>query len=195
MADLEIRKQLRLKLRQKRRSLSAEQQTLAAEKLLKNIQHSDITKHHQHIALYLSNDGEINPEPVIDWLWQQGKLCYLPVLNDSGNHQLDFVAYQSVTTMVKNRFGINEPENKPAQRITPHQLDLVFMPLTGFDEQGQRMGMGGGYYDRTFAFVEKDKTPVLIGLAHECQKVVSVYTSDWDVPMQGVVTDQHCYFY
>ena len=188
------RADLRKQLRERRQRLGAEAQAQAGKQLLETIRKENIIDGSQHIALYLANDGEIDPAPLVQWLWRQGIQCYLPVLHPEAKNRLLFFAYDNSTPLKTNRFGIHEPViSEHAQPMAPEKLDLVFMPLTGFDEQGQRLGMGGGFYDRTFEFTSKSGKPRLIGLAHECQKVDDTLPSSWDIPMQGVVTDQRFY--
>ncbi len=96
--------------------------------------------------------------------------------------------------MVTNRFGIPEPQARhgahPARRLPAWALDLILLPLVGFDDDGQRMGMGGGFYDRTLAFTRRPgPRPHLIGLAHECQRVESLPVAPWDVPLDAIVSD------
>ena len=99
------------------------------------------------------------------------------------------------TKYIKNQFGISEPEFKHAVHIQSRFLSTVFMPLVAFDEKGNRMGMGGGFYDRTFQFktTSATNTPKLIGLAYECQKVESLPTEAWDIPMHGAATEDGFY--
>ncbi len=184
---------LRQMLRERRRSLALEQQEQARCALVDILTKLELFVACEHVALYLANDGEICPQRVAEWLWQQGKTCYLPVLDIEKPHFLKFVEYHSTTTLVKNRFGIPEPEPDNAKAISPDALDLVLMPLTGFDTQGERLGMGGGFYDRTFEFTRNAAKPLLIGLAHECQKVEQIPVAEWDVPLAGIATDQGYY--
>jgi 5-formyltetrahydrofolate cyclo-ligase len=184
---------LRNQLRSRRKALSEEQQALASKHLASVVCNLDAFYQSQHIALYLASDGEASPEQVVETVWNQGKLCYLPVLDPVDRHAMHFQRYDQDTELVVNRFGIAEPSFDQAACLAAKSLDLVLMPLTGFDEQGNRLGMGGGFYDRTFAFVEQGKKPVLIGLAHECQKVEKIPVADWDVPMKGVATDKAFY--
>ena len=194
MSECTTRKELRHTLRNRRKNLTENEQTSAAQKLLSIVQENHLINDSDRIAVYLANDGEINPKPLIQWLWQLGVHCYLPVLNPHKKGELLFLSYQPDTPMVKNRFNIDEPDIHQAESYAAGDLDVVFMPLTGFTERGERMGMGGGFYDRTFAFVREGAAkPALIGLAHECQKVPSTYASEWDVPMQAVITDKACY--
>jgi 5-formyltetrahydrofolate cyclo-ligase len=94
---------------------------------------------------------------------------------------------------VKNRFGIDEPLINHQLQTRPWRLSLVLMPLVGCDPQGNRLGMGGGFYDRTFAYrrLRKNWTgPCLLGLAHRCQKVAMLPSAAWDIPVDGIVSDE-----
>ena len=84
----------------------------------------------------------------------------------------------------------------PRERRYGRELDLILAPLVGFDTHGNRLGMGGGYYDRTFAYLKHRlhwQKPRLIGLAYELQRVADLANHAWDVPLQSVVTEQHIY--
>ena len=75
-------------------------------------------------------------------------------------------------------------------------MDLLFLPLVAFDTHGNRMGMGGGFYDRSLAFLQQKnglKKPVLAGLAHEIQKVEQLLTQNWDIPLDFVITEKQLY--
>lgn len=187
------RKELRQALRARRRALSSIEQAEAAQGLLDQLLKRVDYQGSQKIALYLASDGEINPEHVVRHAWEQGKQCFLPVLDPNDKTRMLFQAYRPDTPLIANRYNIPEPELNPAECIDPEALDLVLMPLTGFDDQGGRLGMGGGFYDRTFAFVKADSTPILLGLAHECQRVAKVPVAEWDVPVRGIVTGKRSY--
>ena len=108
--------------------------------------------------------------------------------------------YQPQTNLIKNRYGIEEPQaTRTADLIAPTQLDFVFMPLVGFDAKGRRLGMWGGFYDKTFEFkLKKSKlhptktNPSLIGWAHACQQVNALNPQPWDVPLDAIITEQGC---
>ncbi len=187
------RSDLRQKLRATRRALTPEQQDQAGRGLAEVMLRQPVLAESQHIALYLANDGEINPAFLISKLRELGKQCYLPVLTGDEGRELAFVAYQVETPLIKNKYNIPEPEYKEEFAIPPQDLDLVLMPLTGFDEKGQRLGMGGGFYDRTFEFIRAAEKPLLIGLAHECQKVLKIPAEHWDIPMSGIATNKNYY--
>lgn len=193
--QLEERKQLRQTLRHRRRSLSAKQHQRAAVQLLKRLKTQAFFRTAKHIAIYLPNDGEIETNPIIQWCWQHNKHVYLPVLHPLAHNRLWFVRYRPRTAMTKNKYGILEPKMPFRFIRDARRLDLVLMPLVGFDADGGRLGMGGGYYDRTFAFIKQHNVnrPKLIGLAHELQRVDTLPIAAWDVPVVGVATDEAIY--
>lgn len=184
-----LRKQIRQQVRKARQQLSAEAQNQAAEALVQQAQQFSGLLQAQHIALYLSNDGELDTTPLLQYLQQQGKNLYLPVLHPFTTGYLLFQRYDAKTPMHLNQFGISEPKPDVTAIMVPAQLDVILMPLVAFDAQGQRLGMGGGFYDRTLSTLPKtSQKPLLVGLAHQCQQVETVPTEPWDVPLPLVLT-------
>ena len=189
------RRQLRQTLRQKRRSLSFEEQRQASERLALNLlRHPDLHRA-RHIGIYLANDGEIDPSLYIDLARKKGIRFYLPILHPIYTGKLVFSPYFDGVQLTANRFGIPEPPFPRSRRKPAWALDAVLFPLVGFDETGGRLGMGGGFYDRTFAFsrIRPCMAPKLVGLAHDFQRVEQLPIEPWDVPLHGVVTDKRCY--
>ena len=187
----QTRQQFRQTIRQHRQQLSSQEQQQAAKQLMQQCQSLPEVATSQHIALYLANDGEIDTMPLITWLWQQGKHVYLPILHPFSEGHLLFLHFDTNTPMTKNKFRIQEPKLDQTKIKPVNQLDLVFTPLVGFDSHGHRLGMGGGYYDRTFArWFETGIGPTPIGLAHNCQHVAQLPTESWDVPLPKIVTPQ-----
>lgn len=183
------RQQLRSHIRSLRRSLSAEQQHQASLDLVKQLLPRPEVQQAQHIALYLTNDGELDTTPLIHALWQQGKTLYLPLLHPVVSGYLVFQLYTPDTSLKPNQFGIGEPQLNCSLLRPVSQLDLIFTPLVAFDAQGQRLGMGGGFYDRTLSQLHVEATkPRLIGLAHDCQQVESVPVEAWDIPLPAICT-------
>jgi 5-formyltetrahydrofolate cyclo-ligase len=142
-----------------------------------------------HVALYLANDGEVSTLPILKLALQQYKSCYIPVLAQS---YLQFVKINLRSSMAKNRFGILEPSDRQ-QTIAPEALDVVVLPLVAFDTNGNRLGMGAGFYDKTFAFRRHTLTPRLVGLAYDFQRVAKVPSTKLDVKLDEVVTQRHIY--
>ena len=189
------RAQLRTQLRRNRRSLSARQQQAAAEHLALNLLGHPDLRRARHIAAYLPNDGEIDPMTYVDIARQRGIQFYLPVLHPVHKGRLVFAPYDPDTPLFPNKFNIPEPPFTDGLSRPPWAMDAVLFPLVGFDEQGGRLGMGGGFYDRTFAFtrIRPRLAPKMIGLAHACQKVESLPVASWDIPLHGIVTDEKRY--
>jgi 5-formyltetrahydrofolate cyclo-ligase len=190
------RAQLRRHLRGQRRALSRHAQRQAAQGLFKQLTQHPLFRRARHIALYLPNDGEIDPRPLLRAAQQRGKATYLPVLSPWPRSKMVFQRIRANQRLQKNRFGIDEPRRNPKQQRKVWALDLLLLPLVGFDRQGSRLGMGGGFYDRSLAYRALRKNwhkPALLGLAHECQQVDRLAMASWDVPLQGTVTDKAWY--
>ena len=143
----------------------------------------------QHIAFYHSVNGEVNLQSLWEAALSQGKHCYFPVLNN--DLTLSFLSATAKTHFYKNHFGIAEPDREGAVARPPHALDLIFLPLVSFDEQGTRLGMGAGYYDRTLAH---SRTALLIGVAYEFQKQWFIERQPWDVPLAATTTQRTTYW-
>ena len=190
------RSALRRQLRQARRQLPPTRQRLAARELYRQLAQHPVFRRARHIAFYLPNDGEIDPRPLMLEAQRRGKATYLPVLNAWPRTRMVFQRIMPNERLRPNRFGIAEPAFRLNRQRRIWTLDLVLMPLVGFDEHGGRLGMGGGFYDRSLAYRGRRKNghkPTLLGLAHECQKVDRLPLEPWDVSLQATVTDQSWY--
>lgn len=183
------RQQIRQHIRQARNALSSDQQYQASIELISQVNSLPDMASAQAIALYIATDGELDTQPLIEALWHSGKRIYLPVIHPFAKGHLIFLEYAPSSELCYNRYGIIEPRLKKEAIIPVSELDIIFTPLVAFDKSGQRLGMGGGYYDRTLApFQGHDHGPTAIGLAHDCQQVSSLPTESWDIPLQKIVT-------
>lgn len=190
------RQQLRKQIRQQRRALTTHQRHLLARQLAQKLSSTQLFHNAKRIAVYLPNDGEMDLHPLIKIAIQRGKKCYLPVISQMSHNRLWFAPYQSGQKLSPNVYGIPEPANGKWQGRSPIGLDLILMPLVGFDEKGNRLGMGGGYYDRTLAYLNRRQhwhRPLLMGVAYEFQKLESLKSEAWDIPLQGVITESNIY--
>lgn len=198
VSDPASRNQLRRRLRTQRQALTPAEQTRAARALVAQLTATRLFRVSRRIALYLPNDGEIEPVAVMERLWQMHKTCYLPILSRLRHDRLWFAPFTPDTPLAVNRFGIPEPQ-VPARRWRRAQdLDLILMPLVAFDARGNRLGMGGGFYDKSLAFLRSRgrwHKPHLLGLAHDFQRVDRLDACAWDVPLQGVATDRTIYLF
>ena len=143
------RVQLRKLLRSKRRSLSSSQQIQAAQQLYQQLAQHQLFRRAQHVAFYLASDGEIDPALLMREAWRRGKHVYLPVLARWPKTTMVFQRVRPIQQWEKNRFGILQPRWCVADQRSIWALDAVFLPLVGFDQQGGRLGMGGGFYKQT----------------------------------------------
>lgn len=185
-------------LRQRRRALSARQQQIAASNISQRLNQLKKFQHAQRIAYYLANDGEISPQLAIKQAEKRGQRTYLPVLHPLKYNRLYFASHHNQPKLRPNRFGIVEPQLGINAVAPVWTLDIILLPLVGFDRCGNRMGMGGGFYDRTLARLNVSqsnsnrglKRPLLIGLAHHCQEVEQLQVQSWDIPLDIIATDK-----
>lgn len=208
------RQHLRSKLRTHRDSLTALQLQQAESDLRSQLQSSwtSLTKAVQppaeqkssqapglRIAGYLATGGEISLESSLQWLRDQQHTTYLPIVRQQ---HLLFAKLDEDTQFTTGKYNIDIPVFDEDTLLPATQLDIVLLPLVGFDLQGGRIGMGGGYYDRTFAFLlDKKKEnrqetlskPLMLGIAHEFQRQETIPVEHWDVPIAGAITDQASY--
>ncbi|WP_455204150.1 5-formyltetrahydrofolate cyclo-ligase [Kaarinaea lacus] len=190
------RQELRKRIRRQRRALSAHERDCYSKRFAKRFAASALFRNSKHIALYLANDGELDLYPLMQLAWRMKKRCYLPILSPPFQRHLYFAQYAEGGHLIPNQFGIPEPDVGPRLWLTGRRLDLVLTPLVAFDDKGNRLGMGGGYYDRTFAYHIRHNhwcRPKLVGVAYEFQKVESLDSAAWDVPLFAVVTPDREY--
>ena len=185
---------LRESHRAARKRLSAEQQAAAAAALSSLITAQDFYQSATKIAFYLAVDGEIDPQPLLSKALAEGKTCFLPIAGQHDEQLLSFAPYDSATELVENQWGIAEP-HAPAIEVSPTSFDLVLVPLVAFNRECYRLGMGKGFYDRTFSFkiFSRSSQPLLIGLAYECQLSEGLPNESWDVSLDAVVTAEKIY--
>ena len=148
------------------------------------------------IALYISHGGEVETSLILNDALARGKQVYLPILHNNRGASLLFAPYDQNTQLKLNRYNIPEPDVASCKLIKPRNLDMVITPLVAFDHNCERIGMGGGYYDRSFAFINHLKQwqhPKLTGVAYEFQKINDCEPSSWDIPLHYVVTENCLY--
>jgi 5-formyltetrahydrofolate cyclo-ligase len=179
---------LRRRIRAQRNALSVRQQRQASRRLLQQMRKSRLLEKTRHIALYWPVKGEISPlgitriAPARDF--------YLPLLWPNGDNRLMFVRFRPGERLPLNRYRIPEPPLTSRNRRAAWALDAVLLPLIAFDRSGHRIGMGGGFYDRTFTFrrTGRRSRPRLIGIGHSLQQVDAIDPQPWDVRLDAIVT-------
>ena len=191
---MNARSQLRKEIRQRRNTLSVIQQRNAAIALATSLSSHSKIQAANRIAVYLTNDGELGTSIFIDWCWQQQKEVYLPVVHPFSSGNLLFLRYQQDSKLISNAFGILEPKLDVTKVCPLTELDIICTPLVAFDETGARLGMGGGFYDRSLAHWQQTKLYPL-GLAHDCQLVKNIPVESWDIPLPEIITPSKNYFF
>jgi 5-formyltetrahydrofolate cyclo-ligase len=182
------RKKLRATLRAQRRSVPLAERKRAAARVARNADRGFHLRAGQRIALYASLPEELDTAPLLQLALDRGCRIYLPRI-ERRSGRMRFVAIGERLRF--NRLGIAEPEGRDT--IGARWLDLVFLPLVGFDAHGMRLGMGGGFYDRAFAFRRTRhvwRGPKLIGIAYELQRVPRIESEPHDVLLDAVVTEK-----
>ena len=189
-------KALRQQLRQARRALDKHQHAQRSTAICQQLMNHRAFRAAQHIACYLPNDGEADLGLLIEQADAMGKTVYLPVLSSIHHNRLHFLPYAPGDRLMANEFGIPEPLLTSRRVTAITRLDLVLTPLVGFDAQGNRLGMGGGFYDRTFAFMTRTRyqKPRLWAIAVESQ-CYELEANPWDVPIHGVATEKAVHRY
>jgi len=187
---------VRRRLRAARHALSAAQQREHATAAVRLLTRLPMLLHARSVALYSAADGELDPWSLMQRTPGRERRWYLPVLRRHALGRLWFVRYTNKDRLRANRLGIPEPTRRKRRIAAAHALDLILLPLVGFDTHCNRIGMGAGYYDRSLAFLRHRRhwrRPLLIGLAHECQRLDGIEPRPWDVPLDAVVTEARIY--
>ncbi|GAB82919.1 hypothetical protein YgfA [Shimwellia blattae DSM 4481 = NBRC 105725] len=187
MTTATLRHEIRKQIRQRRRALTPEQQHTFAIQAAGQMLRYPPLQQARHVALSLSFDGELNTRPLIESLWQAGKQVYLPVLHPFSPGNLLFLRYTPHTPLTVNIFNIAEPRLDVRSVLPLDALDVLVVPLVAFDAAGQRLGMGGGFYDRTLQRWQQYRLQP-VGYAHDCQQVETLPAESWDIPLPAVVT-------
>lgn len=180
---------LRKHFRELRNQLSSTYRKNAATDAAAQFTRQEIFRQSENIACYLHYGNEFDSSQIIEAIWRANKNCYLPVVTEENS--LRFVRYEKDDALQLNRYSILEPASV-TQECVPENLDIVMVPLVAFDLQGHRLGAGGGYYDKTFAFLRDNpvKRPLIIGLGYSIQQAEELSFDEWDVGLDGVVTDK-----
>jgi 5-formyltetrahydrofolate cyclo-ligase len=178
---------LRRELRSCRNSLSSSQRTgydaAIARHLLQLVQSRDALS----IAGYWPFNGEPDITPVYRKLLPENRQLALPVISTDGCHDMQFHSWSEESEVAVNRYGILEPSK--TEPVPLSSLDMLLIPLVGYDRYGNRLGMGSGYYDRCLESLRDLPSPLRVGIAYSLQEVDLVDKENWDIPLHGVVNE------
>jgi 5-formyltetrahydrofolate cyclo-ligase len=178
---------LRRRMRDARRAIPAQARLASADGLAVQLLALPLAPHGGYVAGYWAMDGEIALHA-----WQlrlpPGLGYCLPVLHEDG--RLRFAPWRPGQPLTANRFGIPEPDVARGLLLEPEALAAAIVPLVAFDARCHRLGMGGGWYDRSFAFrARRVPPPLLVGAAFELQRVDALNAADWDIALDMVCTE------
>lgn len=187
------RRQLRRELRARRRAIQGGQRQQAARQLARRVDAIRWLRPGRRIGLYLAMQEEIDTAPLLQLARQRGCHLVLPRITSLRHDRMRFFEMGGAGT-ARGAFGILEPRG--GRMVPARELDVVFMPLVGFDARGNRIGMGRGFYDRHFAhrlLLAHWRRPLLVGLAYEVQRVGQLPLAPHDVPVDAIVTESSTY--
>ena len=180
------RPSLRTHFRTLRQQLDAATRAGKTQRLNQHLSALEALQQCRRIAAYLASSEEVSVAPSIEAAWQRGQNVFLPCI-DPEPRTMTFRHYQHDRLLVKNRFGLLQPENTE-KSVSADDLDCALVPLVAFDDEGNRLGMGGGYYDTFFA--KTHNRPLLIGVGFSEQHATELLPkARWDVMLDIAVTD------
>lgn len=228
------RRRVRNQIRKLRREIPQDVRRAADDRICRTFQNLEPFQNAGLVAGFLAFDGEADPLQLMTAAFEAGKSVYVPVIIGR-NLPLMFSPWSPQAPLAPNKFGIAEPISKSKSDPTsdptsadllqpagltsqgkrdeyheswkhPHEIDFVIHPLVAFDSHCRRIGVGGGYYDRSFPPVipnhvqsnedqasVKRPGPRLFGFAYEIQQVGSIEINPWDRVLDGVITERKLY--
>lgn len=181
------RDELRRDLRARRAALTPGLRLAAADAVARHLAEQPPLREPGYVGGYWAVNGEL-PLHAVQLRLAPGQVWCLPLVQPDGG--LRFAPWRAGDPMQPNRYGIPEPVLAPESTLAPEQLNWALLPLLGFDRGGGRLGMGGGYYDRAFAFRRQASAPpLLVGVGYGFQELGGIQAQDWDVPLDAIVTE------
>jgi 5-formyltetrahydrofolate cyclo-ligase len=186
-------KDARRRLRRLRASLGRAERIAAERAIVGFLEGLRLFRRGARVALYMPMRGEVDLRPAVVAAWRNGSAVYMPKIVNRRRGRMAFLPWTPDQPRRRNLYGIEEP-TRDTGRLEARQLDTVVMPVVGFDRQGNRLGMGAGYYDRAMHRrldrARLWRRPRLVGVAFACQELPSIPTSPWDVPLDLIVTER-----
>ena len=189
----EWRNNARNEIRQKRKALHEDEVAKCSELVRRVVLEHEFLKQNRCIASYHSFSGEIDTVEINKALRLAGHHMALPVIHLEEKGLMDFYSYEKPEDLILNRFKIPEPVVSAENLVQPHNLEVVIVPLVGFNEKGERLGMGGGYYDRMLKKISCEC--LTLGLAYDFQLIPEIKSQPWDMPLDEVITPTKHYIF
>ena len=190
---LTSRSQMRKDINQKRLLIDKNTTERVSYKIFEKLIHHPYLKKAITVGSYNSFKNEIDMVHINSYLKENGHNLVLPTIDFNKKGHMDFFSFKSFDALIKNRYGIFEPQPLDTNLIDPSSIDILLVPLLAFDEKGNRLGMGGGFYDRMLKRISKDT--LTIGIAYEFQKFDTIPIQSWDMPLDEVITEKKHYIF
>lgn len=172
---------------QTRKNLNKSYRLFCENKILDFVESIEISSK-DVVGLYYPLNDEFDVKPLINYFVNKEIMVSLPITNkDKSDKILTFRLFKTKEDLVKGNYGILEPKDN-LKEVIPN---VIFVPLLAFDEKGNRLGYGGGYYDSTISFYRKNKKNVLkiVGIGYSAQKIEEVPVEDFDEILDGILTE------
>jgi 5-formyltetrahydrofolate cyclo-ligase len=184
---------LRRQLRERRKAIGVARRQAASRAVVGLALRHHLLAKGRRIGIYMPANSEIDVLPLLNRAVSMQACCFLPIVPRRGRKRMWFSQMGKRPAWVLNRYGIPENLHPLAKRVRAQSLDLLFMPLLGFDSRGFRLGMGGGYYDASLAYLKRFRRwrrPRVVGVAFSVQELEGVPNDSWDIPLDAVLTER-----
>ncbi len=185
------RQVLRSELQARRAAATPTQRITAAQGLRSTLEQIPEFLTDAHIGGYWATSGELPLMALFDGMRQRDQIFHLPVVGPM--HSLQWVTWKVGDEVATNRYGIPEPVHERSRRVAVDMIDVLLIPLLGFDRNGNRLGFGGGYYDRALEFLrdrEHAASTLLVGVGYSFQEVEYIDAEAWDVKLDYIATER-----
>jgi len=183
----------RRRLRRLRSDLDPRERSAAELAIHRTLERLHVFRRAARVALYLPMAGEVDVRPCLEAAWRRGAAVFVPRITSRRHGRMAFVPWAPGIARRRNALGIDEPASARRRAPAAH-LDVVVLPVVGFDRRGNRLGMGAGYYDRALRRrldrARRWRRPRLVGVAFACQEVDAIPASPWDVSLDLIVTER-----
>lgn len=183
---------MRSAILKERRALSASLLRENSKAIVEKLLGLSLYQNAKTLAIYKAFAGEVNLNELLRLAPIDGKKIFLPVVDERADKLL-FVEVDENTKLTKTKLGVYEPTFSKENSTDASELDLLLMPLVGFDKHCNRLGLGGGFYDKTLAGIKEKAQVKLVGIAHELQNCKALNPAPWDIKLDYILTEQHTY--
>ena len=189
MTEINVNKEHQRKISIKKRATLKDKNSNASKTLQDHLNGLINFQNYKIIASFISFKSEISTQFLNEFLLNNGKILCLPIIKNN-SETLNFIEYNLKTKLVSGKFGIMQPSNLSKEFLP----EIIFTPCLAFDENGFRLGYGGGYYDKTFSYLKKIKHKFIsIAVAFDDQKIDELVHDKYDQKIDYILTEKKLY--